>query len=433
MAGTSDVGVVGGGVVGLSVARELAKAGRGVTVIEKADFGSGSSAGNAGLVVPSHVVPLAAPGVIGQGLRWLLRRDSPFRIKPRLDLGFLKWLWTFYRSCTEPHVTASIPVLRDLSLASRRLYADWAADDGLADFGFRSTGLLMLHETEKGRKKDLEEADRARDAGLDVRVLHGPDLRDFAPNAPASVLAGVYYEQDALLDPARLVEALRGNLEDEQADLRSGESVTGFRCENGTIRSVETTDGSYEFETVIFAPGAWAGRLGRELDLDIPVEPAKGYSVTLDVPSKQPEIPFILTEDKVSVTPLSDDVVRFAGTLELAGFDHSVDSRRVTPILEVAAEYVPNLHPEEPGSTDPWVGFRPCTPDGLPIIGPVAQYDNLIMATGHSMIGVSLAPITGRLVAEIVTGREPTVNTRPLRLERFELFPASAPIRSPGG
>lgn len=420
MTGTKDVVVIGGGVVGLSSAWFLARAGHRVTVIEKTDFGAGASGGNAGLVVPSHVVPLAAPGVVAQGLRWLLRRDSPFRIKPRLDLGLLQWLWAFYWSCTEGHVESSIPVLRDLSLESRSIYEEWAAGALGSEFGFRPTGLLMLHETEKGRATDLEEATRAERAGLDVRVLDDDALRCLAPNVPPSARGGVYYEQDALLDPRQLLGAVIDDLAEKDVELKRGVAATGFRCEGGRVRTVLTTESPVEPDTIVFAPGAWAGPLGEELGLDIPVEPAKGYSMTLDVATGGPEIPFILTEKKVSVTPLPGGRVRFGGTLELAGFDGSVDRQRINPILGVAEGYASSVSLDDPYGVEPWVGFRPCTPDGLPIIGPVSRYDNLVMATGHSMVGVSLAPVTGKLVAEVVTGKAPSIDLDPLRLGRFD-------------
>lgn len=417
MAFKTDVAVIGGGAIGLCTARAL-QGRREVTVIERDDLGAGCSTGNAGLVVPSHVVPLAAPGVIGQGIRWLLRRDSPFRIKPRFDFGLLGWLWRFYRACSERHVERSIPILRDLSLESRALYEEWAGGEGKMDFGFRKSGLLMLHKTEKGRKKDLEEAEKAQGAGLEVDVLDRTGVEELTPHLPSSVIGGVYYHQDALLDPARLVDALGRRLEQRGATLRRGVAATGFERQGGTIRSIRTTEGAVEAEDVVLAAGAWSAPLGDELGLDVPIEPAKGYSVTFEVPHGRPGVPFILSEEKVSVTPMGGRV-RFAGTLELAGFDTSVDPYRLEPILEVAAEYVPDVNPEGPGAADPWVGFRPCTPDGLPVVGRVREYDNVVLATGHSMLGISLAPITGQLVGEILNGETPDLDVAPLRLARF--------------
>lgn len=418
MATKTDVAVIGGGVIGLCTAHALQKRGHQVTVIERDDLGAGCSSGNAGLVVPSHVVPLAAPGVIAQGLRWLLRRDSPFRIKPRLDLGLLRWLWAFYKACSERHVERSIPILRDLSLKSRSLFEMWANGGEEIDFGFRSSGLLMAHTTEKGRKKDLDEAKRARDAGLEISVLDRGEIEEVAPHAPRSVSGGVYYHQDALLEPSRLIDALEQSLEQQGAVVQQGVAVTGFECENGSIQSLQTEEGAIEAHDIVLAAGAWSAPLGDKLGLDVPIEPAKGYSVTFEVLQGRPEVPFILTEEKVSVTPMGDQV-RFAGTLELAGFDSSVDSHRIQPILEAAAEYVPHVDPQRPGQVDPWVGFRPCTPDGLPVVGRVSKYDNVLLATGHCMLGVSLAPVTGQLVSEIIEGATTEVDLASLRLARF--------------
>lgn len=417
---TTDTGVVviGGGAVGLCVARALREKGREVTVLERDDFGAGCSVGNAGLVVPSHIVPMAAPGVVAQGLRWLLRRESPFRIKPRLDRSLLRWLWRFYWACTDEHVRESVPVLRDLSLASRTLYAEWAETGNGRGFGFRPSGLLMLHKTKTGRSKDVKEADRAREAGLEIRVHDRDGLADLTSHLPPDVNGGVYYPQDALLQPARLIEALQQELERRGVALRSGVQATGFERDDGTLRAVQTTEGTIEAEAVVLAAGAWSKSLARQLDLDLPVEPAKGYSVTVESPNGSPDVPFILAEDKVSVTPMGEEL-RVAGTLELAGFDGSVDPHRVRPILETAAEYGAAIDPTAPETADVWVGFRPCTPDGLPLIGPVPQYDNLVLATGHCMLGVSLAPITGQLVAEVLTGESPAQDLGPLRLGRF--------------
>lgn len=401
----------------MSVARALQQRGRQVTVFERDEFAAGCSVGNAGLVVPSHVVPLAAPGVIRQGLRWLLRRDSPFRIKPRVDLGLLKWLWTFYNACSEEHVHRSVPLLRDLNLRSRSIYEAWSNADELDDFGFQSTGLLMLHKTEEGREEDLKEAEYARDAGLEVSVLSEGEVEQITPHLPSSTHGGVHYHQDALLDPMQLILTLRRTLERNGVSLYEGVAATGFVRENGRIQAIRTSEGRVHAKEVILAAGAWSSTIGKQLGIHVPVEPAKGYSVTFEVSDNRPEVPFILTEEKVSVTPLGNRM-RFAGTLELAGFDSRVDRRRVGPILKVAEEYT-DFNPEQLEEENVWVGFRPCTPDGLPIIGPVPEYENLTLATGHSMMGISLAPITGQLVAEHLVGDPPSVEMAPLHVRRF--------------
>jgi len=413
-----DVVVIGGGVVGLCSARSLRERGFEVMVLERDDVSTGCSVGNAGLVVPSHVVPLAAPGVVAQGLRWLLQRESPFRIRPQFRLSLLRWLWTFYRSCTHDHVEESMPVLRDLSRASRSLYEEFAGRMNGRDFGFRSSGLLMLHNSKKGREKVRKHADRAGRMGLQVDVMDRRDIGKRGSHLPEGVNGGAFYPEDAMLRPGQLVDVLHEELENNGATIQQGVAATGFARENGTVRAVETTEGFVRADTFVVAAGAWSTPLVRTLNLDLPVEPAKGYSVTVSPTNGTPTVPFILTEDKVSVTPIGDRL-RIAGTLELSGFDSSVDHRRIRPILEMAASYGADVNPDAPESVDVWSGFRPCTPDGLPVIGPASEYDNLVLATGHCMLGVSLGPITGQLVAEVIMGETPAQELGPFRLDRF--------------
>lgn len=418
MAQQTDVLVIGGGVVGLSTANALLDQGRSVTILERKCSGAGASWGNAGLVAPRYIIPLAAPGVVAQGLWWMLDRKSPFRIKPRLDLDLLRWLWSFWSFCSEEHVERSIPVLRDLNLASREHYEKWASSSEMQDFGFRPSGSMVVHCTEKGRKKDLKKAQRAQEAGLNVSVLERRELDDVLSNGPSEALGGVHYHQDALLNPVRLLSALKQRADEEGGELRSGCAVTGFEQRNGAIHRVRTPRGEWEANEVILAAGAWSAALARQIGVDLPIQPAKGYSVTYSDPSETPDLPYVHTETKVAVTPM-DGQVRCAGTLELAGFDGAVDSERATPILEEAARYVPHVRPDAPEQENVWAGFRPCTPDGLPVIGRVPSIDNLVIATGHGMMGVSMSPITGQLVTKIVQGDSLPMDSSPLSPTRF--------------
>jgi D-amino-acid dehydrogenase len=418
MAKKTDVLVIGGGMVGLAAANALLNRGRSVTILERKCPGAGASWGNAGLVAPRYIVPLAAPGVVAQGLWWMLDRESPFRIKPRLDPDLLRWLWAFWSFCSEKHVERSVPLLRTLNLASRDSFETWAVSEEMEDFGFRASGLVMAHRTEKGGQKNREEARYAREAGLDVRVLERSDLDDVLPNGPAEAQGGVYYRQDALLDPARLVSALEKRVDEEGGTLRPGTAVTGFEQQDSCIHVVRTAKYEWEANEVILAAGAWSASLAQQLGIDLPMQPAKGYSVTHSDPARVPDLPYILSETKVAVTPM-DDQIRCAGTLELAGFDGSVDARRLTPIIEEAARYVPHVRSDAPKQEDVWTGFRPCTPDGLPVIGRVPAIHNLVVATGHGMMGVSMSPVTGQLVAEIVQGEPPSVEVSPLSPARF--------------
>ncbi|PQJ36130.1 hypothetical protein BSZ35_17355 [Salinibacter sp. 10B] len=419
MAKKTDVLVIGGGMVGLAAANALLNRGRSVTILERKCPGAGASWGNAGLVAPRYIVPLAAPGVVAQGLWWMLDRESPFRIKPRLDPDLLRWLWAFWSFCSEEHVERAIPILRDLNLASRDRYEKWAASDELEEFGFRTSGSVVVHRTEKGGRKDRKKAQRAQKAGLNVSVLGRSELDDVLPNGPSEARGGVQYHQDALLNPVRLLSSLKHRIEDAGGTLRPGTAVTGFEERNGGIHAVQTPRAEWRANDVILAAGAWSAPLAHHLGLDLPIQPAKGYSVTYSDPAETPDLPYVLSETKVAVTPM-DGQIRCAGTLELAGFDGAVDTRRAVPILEEAARYVPHISPDAPEQEDVWTGFRPCTPDGLPVIGRVPSVDNLVMATGHGMMGISMSPITGELVADAVQGDDSSVVDRsPLSPTRF--------------
>lgn len=402
----ADVVVVGGGAVGLCTAFFLRRAGREVTLLSREPIGIGASSGNAGMLTPSHVVPLSAPGVVAQGLRWLAKPDSPFYITPRLDVDLMRWLWTFRRHSTEAHVRHGVPILRDLSLASVRLFEE--IQDTVGDVAFAPTGLLMTYRTDKARKGVLADAAIAEAAGLDVERLDAAGLRDLEPGLVTPAEGAVYYRQDARVDPDAFLSQLSAWLRDHGVAI-----LDGMEVEAVADGSVRTASGTIRAEAVVLAAGAWTGRLAKPLGGRVPVQPARGYSLTL--PSDHAlTIPTILTDEKTTVTPMPGRL-RFTGTLGLAGFDPSVDARRAEPIRRLARAYAPDAEVE---AVETWSGFRPCSPDGLPIVGPTSKAPTVILATGHGMLGVSLAPITGQLVAEIVAGGTPAM-AAPLHPARF--------------
>ncbi len=416
MADKADVLVIGGGVVGLCAAYFLRRAGRDVTVLTRDPVGAGASAGNAGMIVPSHVVPLAAPGVIAQGLRWLAHPESPFHIKPRADAALARWLFTFRRHCTEAHVARAAPILRDLSLASVALFEEMQND--LGDFGFEQTGLLMLYHTEKGRKENLRAAALAEDAGLAVERLDADAVRALEPGLRTPVGGAVLYRQDGRVAPDRFLHRLAEALRARGVALREGVAVTGFERRGDRLTGARTTAGFVEAESVVIAAGAWSGRLAKAAGVRLPVQPAKGYSLTLPAPHGGPRLPMILTDEKTTVTPMRGRI-RFAGTLALAGFDPSVDARRAAPIRRLARRYVPDASEDDLDRAGVWSGFRPCSPDGLPLLGRSPRHANLFFATGHGMMGVTLAPVTGQLLAELLAGSVPSLPLAPLAPERF--------------
>lgn len=416
MENRTDVVVIGGGVIGLFAALYLLRKDYRVIVLDKGLEGSASD-GNAGMIVPSHIVPLSAPGIIARGLRWLANPESPFYIKPRLDPDLLRWLWRFRAHCTESHVERSIPILRDLSLASVALLEELEALDDTESVGYANTGLLMLYHSEKGRKENLLMADQAEAAGLDIARMDREEVLALDPAIRVPVEGGVLYRQDGRVDPERLLAALTSEIKKLGGQVQSGMEVLSFERKNRTLTQVHTSDGSIEADQVVLAAGAWSALLGQKLGLRLPVQPARGYSLTLDTTDAMPHIPHILSEEKLTVTPMPGRV-RFAGTLALSGFNGAVDNRRTAPLRRLVRTYRPDLEEHTLSKLNVWYGYRPCSPDGLPYIGRPETFDNLIVATGHGMMGITLGPVTGMLVAEMILGRNPTLDTRPFAIER---------------
>jgi len=409
--------VVGGGIIGLCTAHYLRQDGAEVTVLEKGEVGSGSSSENAGLVTPSHFIPLAAPGVITQGLKWMLDPESPFYIKPRLDADLFRWVWKFRAASTDRQMRSVMPLLLQLARTSFSLYEDLARLKD-CEFGFQKRGLLMVFDTERGRDHCVEEADHAHALGLEARVLDPRELAFLEPDIRIKASGAVFYPGDAHLSPTLFVEALTRHVLSQGVVVKTSVQALGFNTTSGRLSGVRTTDGTFEADDIVIAGGAWSPVLARTLGIRLLLQAGKGYSFTLRNPIRKPSIPLILTEARVAVTPMGESL-RFAGTMELAGLNLSVNRRRVDAIAKAIPRYLPEFNAENIDRTHPWSGLRPCTPDGLPYIGRFGAYRNLIAATGHAMIGISLAPVTGKLVADIVAGRTPSIDLTLLHPDRF--------------
>ena len=409
--------VIGGGVVGLCSAYYLWKKGADVTVLEKGDIGSGCSSENAGLVTPSHFVPLASPGVISQGLKWMLDPVSPFYIKPRLDLDLLAWIWKFRAAANERQMRKAMPLLRDLSQASLRLYEEIAATERL-EFGFEKRGLLMLFNSVKGREANTHEAELAHEIGVDARLLKKADLERIEPGVAFAATGGVYFPGDAHLSPVSFMKAMSSLLHSRGVLIQTQTDVLGLESNNTHIESIWTSHGLSEADAYVMSAGSWSSDLLHNIGIHLPLQPGKGYSVTIDNPALSLRIPSILTEARVAVTPMGSSL-RLAGTMELVGLDLSVNTRRVEAIVNSVRRYYSGFDPSSVNGATPWKGLRPCSPDGLPYIGRFRAYNNLVAATGHAMIGMSLGPITGKLVAELVCSQPTSIDISSLNPDRF--------------
>jgi D-amino-acid dehydrogenase len=409
--------IVGGGIIGLSSALAAAQRGMQVTVIDRiSPHGDNCSLGNSGMVVPSHFVPLAAPGVISQGLRWMRDPESPFYVQPRLSWDLAQWGLRFYLASHEQQVQAGSQLLRDMNLASRELYVQWQ-DKGI-DSQLVKRGLLMLCSTQHALEEEGEIAAKARALGIPASVLSPEETATLDPNVTYSVAGSVYYPKDCHLNPMRLMASLRSRIESLGGKILYGQHVTGWKKSNGHIAAVRTIDHEMDADEFVLCGGIWSDGLVRELRIKLPMQPGKGYSLTVPDPVELPSVCSILVEAKVAVTPIGN-TLRFGGTMQLGELNQVIDPRRVAGIIKSIPRYLPRFKPQHLEGLQPWCGLRPVSPDGLPFVGRSGAYPNLTIATGHAMMGVSLGPITGQLVGEILGGEKPSIDVRLLSPDRF--------------
>ena len=395
-----NVVVIGGGVIGLFSAYYLRKYGASVTLLEMGDVGNGSSMHNAGYVCPSNFIPLAAPGVFAQGLKWMFNPASPLYIKPRLDLDFLAWTIRFAQSCTESVAHRAMPVLRDLLLESQKLYEQLISEEHL-DVNYAKRGLTVLFKTEQGKASAGHEADVSNKIGIEAKMLDVSGLKETDPGVEFDVLGGVHFPGDAQLVPAKLVKNLSTLVEKHGVVIHRNCRVTSFEKNGPKITRVTTNAGSFAAEEFVLAGGSWSPLLARDLGVRMLLQAGKGYSVTFQNPPIIPNLPYIFSERRVAITPFAD-AIRFAGTMELAGISTTINQRRVEAILDAAPFYIKNIPRQQSARGEVWGGMRPVTPDGMPYVGRFNGISNLIAATGHAMIGICLAPVTGKIVSEIV-------------------------------
>lgn len=409
--------IIGGGIIGLSTAYYLRKAGAEVTVLEKGTLEDNCSFGNAGMIVPSHFVPLAAPGVLEQGIRWMFDSKSPFYVRPSLNPALISWGLKFIKSANRSNVERAAIPLRDLSLFSSGLYQEMANEPGFG-FGLHNNGILMLSKTRKMADEEAELAERAKALGLDVSILTPTQCRDLQPELDLAVEGAVLYRCDAHLTPFLLMKQLTEHLESSGVRILRNHEVTGFGHNNGKINSVHVHNNLFESDEVVIAGGAWSPAITKLAGLRIPMMPGKGYSFMYDEPNQRMSIASLLMEARVSVTPMGKQI-RFGGTMELGPLNDAVNMQRVRGIVEAIPKYFPDLAPSLPAKESVWHGFRPCSPDGLPYIGRTKAYQNVVIAGGHGMMGLSLGPATGKLVSEVILGQPTSISINAFNPDRF--------------
>jgi D-amino-acid dehydrogenase len=433
--------VVGGGLIGAASAYYLSRSGWQVTIVEQNKFGSGCSHGNCGFVSPSHVLPLATPGAAKMAMKSLLTPNSPFKIRPRFDLTLWKWLWRFMRRCNEHDMLESAAGIHALLLSSRKLYDQLFAEETF-DCEWQTLGLLFVFRTLAALEKHVAVDERAEKSligngngaahaprkpvekladapipNLYTRRFDSKTLLELEPALKPGLAGGLLYEFDAHLRPDRLMSSWRKVLENRGIPIRENCRVDGITGDTGnTARSLQTAEGPLRADTFVFALGAWTPLLNRHLGCKVPIQPGKGYSMTMPLPAICPKYPMLLEEDRVAVTPMKSGY-RLGSTMEFAGYDARLNPKRLELLRRGAAHYLREPYCEP--VLEKWCGWRPMTYDSRPIIDRSPAWRNVYIAAGHNMLGLSMSPATGRLVAEMVDGQTPHIDVAPYRATRF--------------
>lgn len=419
-AASEPVVVVGSGVIGAACAFYLRQAGRTVILVEKEGFGQGCSHGNCGYVCPSHVLPLAGPGALWQTLRTLLARNSPLKVRWSFDPALWHWFLQFARKCNRHDMLANGRAIQALLFSSRSLYDELFVRT-LTDLDWQTLGLLFVFRSQHAMDH-YAETDQLLRAEFDLPATRydGAELRELEPALKAGVAGAWQYATDGHLRPEKLMSAWRRVLEESGVEIREQCPLLDIIAEHRVARRLRIPGGELAADQIVLATGAWTPQLSRFLG-PISIQPGKGYSLTMPRPAVCPKLPMIFEEHRVAITPFTD-VYRIGSTMEFAGYDTSLNPRRLQLLQQSTSLYL--REPVTEPILESWYGWRPMTPDGLPFIGPVPGLDNVYLAAGHGMLGLSMAPATGKLVAELVTGQAPHIDPSPYAVGRIR---ASSP------
>jgi len=412
----SQVLIIGGGVIGAACAYYLAKSGRQVTIVEAGEFGKQCSHANCGLVCPSHALPLTEPGAVGKTIRSLFQQNAPFRIKPRWDPKLWVWFWKFARRCKKHHMLAAAKPRAELLFTSLSLYR-LLMETELTDCEWETRGSLYVYQNEESFAKYAKTDQLLKEHfNLAAQRVDSAALEDMEPSLRPGLAGAWYYEVDAHLRPDRLMQAWRCVLTELGVTLVENQQVEGFVRQQGRAVAVKTSAGDIAADVFVVATGAWTPWLNKQLGCKIPIQPGKGYSMTMPRPEKCPTRPLLFPEHKVAVTPMQSGY-RLGSTMEFAGYDTRIDPRRLQALRDGAEVYLqqPVCEPVQ----EEWYGWRPMTYDGLPVIDRTPAMENVLVAAGHNMLGVSMAPATGKIVTAMITGATPGIDPAPFSLRRF--------------
>ncbi|MCC7379679.1 MAG: FAD-dependent oxidoreductase [Chitinophagaceae bacterium] len=412
------VSIIGGGIIGLCSAYFLEKEGYEVTIIERGDITDGCSFGNMGFISPSHFIPLANPGVVSQGLKWMMSSTSPFYIKPRLNLQLVQWGYHFWKNCTLKKVQQNSKPLHEILQLSRRLIETMRDELGNV-FEMQEKGCLMICKKQKTLDHEFEMADEAEKFGLNIERLNREAVQALEPNVEVDVAGAVLFKDDCHFDPSKLMRGLFTYLQNKKTvQFQLHTTVTGFEKMNGKITSVITDKGKFDCDEVVLAPGSWMPELAKMMGIKLLLQPGKGYSYTYQHIENNLQYPAILVDGRCAISPWGAQL-RIGGTMELSGINNKILVNRMRGIFDSAKDFYPGLQIDFPPEEKLWSGLRPVSPDGLPYIGRHPSVNNVVFAGGHAMLGLTLASGTGKLVKEIVHKDTTSVAIDAFKINRF--------------
>lgn len=411
------VTIIGGGVIGLHCAYYLQKDGHSVTIIDRGDITTGCSFGNMGYFSPSHFIPLASPGIIAEGIRYMLKSSSPFYIKPRLNRDLLQWAYQFWKRSNAATVLQNAPHLNNILQLSRHLLNDIRADIG-DSFLMEEKGCLTMCREQKALDHEFQLADEAEKFGLKVQRLNKNEVQELEPALELNVTGAVLFKDDCHVNPGKFMIALKDYLQNKGVQFQLNTTVVGFEKSGHKVSAVLTDKGKFDCDEVIIATGSWLPVVAKMMGVILLLQPGKGYSYTYDHVQSNIHYPAILVEGRCAMTPWGHQL-RIGGTMEISGINENILPKRMKGIYESVKSFFPDLKIDPPPVDKIWHGLRPVTPDGLPYIGRPAHLQNVVIAGGHAMVGVSLAPGTGKLVSEIIERKNTAVDINAFSLGRF--------------
>lgn len=409
-----DILIVGAGIIGTCIGAELARRGAKVCIIDRGTVGRGCSYGNAGWMTPCFAMPLPMPGMLLKSMKWLLDPEGPLYIKPSMSLNLANWMWEFMKAMNESQARKAVEALVVLSQKSLEEYEKLASRYPAIDF--QQKGLMMVSRTQAGVDAAVAELNYVKTLGVPGKVLNSTDIASMEPALKGPLLGGVYFPREAMAEPYQVVQALAAEIRTHGGEIIENCELKDIVISGNKVEKVLTSAGEIHLRQLVMATGSWSKDLARLMRLRVPILGGKGYAMIIPPLEKQPQYPIMLVEKKIAITPRQGSL-RIAGTLELVDQDFSITQRRVESIKKGAREF---LHlPEKLHVQELWAGLRPCTPDGVPLVGYHKNIGNLMLAVGHQMLGLQSGAGTGLLVADLMEGKAPFVDMKVLNANRF--------------